>query len=61
LGYLLDSCKIGTDDDRARLKAKLTPTYQLLDPSMPADGPYIAAWRLRVNVGEEELRAQRST
>jgi predicted transcriptional regulator of viral defense system len=61
LGYLLDSCQIGTDDDRARLKAKLTPTYQLLDPSMPADGPHIGTWRLRLNVDQEELRAQRST
>jgi predicted transcriptional regulator of viral defense system len=61
LGYLLDSCQIGTDDDRARLKAKLTLTYHLLDPSMPADGPHTATWRLRLNVGQEELRAQRST
>ena len=61
LGYLLDSCQIGTDDDRARLSAKLTPTYHLLDPSMPADGPHAATWRLRLNVDQEEIQAQRST
>jgi predicted transcriptional regulator of viral defense system len=61
LGYLLDSCRIGTDDDRARLNSKLSPTYQLLDPSLPPDGPYTAIWRLRLNVSQEELLTQRST
>jgi predicted transcriptional regulator of viral defense system len=61
LGYLLDSCQIGTDADRNRLSAKLTPTYQLLDSSLPPDGPYAAKWRLRLNVDQEEIEAQRST
>jgi predicted transcriptional regulator of viral defense system len=61
LGYLLDSCKIGTDADRNRLSAELTPTYQLLDSSLPPDGPYAAKWRLRLNVDQEEIEAQRST
>ncbi|OAF08698.1 transcriptional regulator [Bradyrhizobium centrolobii] len=61
LGYLLDSCQIGTEDDRARLTEKLSATYHPLDPSLPADGPHSAKWRLRLNVSREELEAQRGS
>jgi predicted transcriptional regulator of viral defense system len=40
-----------------RLRAKLTPTYAVLDPLMPAEGPYQARWRLHVNIAPEELQA----
>jgi len=43
-----------------RLRARLTDTYHLLDPTLPAEGRRIARWRLRVNVSPEELQAARS-
>lgn len=61
VGYLLDSCKIGTDADRGRLVRHLTKTYHLLDPSMPAQGHYYAKWHLRLNVEQDEIEAVRST
>jgi predicted transcriptional regulator of viral defense system len=61
VGYLLDSCKIGTDSDRKRLAVHLTKTYDPLDPSMPAQGHYDARWRLRLNIKQDEIEAVRST
>jgi predicted transcriptional regulator of viral defense system len=61
LGYLLDSCGIGTDTDREKLADHLTKTYHRLDPSMPAQGRYDARWRLRLNVERQEIEALRST
>ena len=61
VGYLLDSCRIGTDADRKKLAGALTRTYPLLDPSMPPQGHYDAKWRLRLNVPQEEIEAVRST
>lgn len=60
-GYLLDSCGLGTDTDRGKLARLLTKTYHLLDPSAPAGGRYDAKWRLRLNVGQDEIEAVRST
>jgi predicted transcriptional regulator of viral defense system len=60
-GYLLDSCRLGTDTDREKLARLLTKTYHLLDPSAPAGGRYNAKWRLRLNVGQDEIEAVRST
>lgn len=61
VGYLLDSCRIGTDTEREKLSDHLTKTYHLLDPSMPAQGHYDAKWRLRLNVEQDEIEAVRST
>jgi predicted transcriptional regulator of viral defense system len=61
VGYLLDSCRIGTDTDRKRLADLLTKTYHLLDPSLPAGGRYDARWRLRLNVEQSEIEAVRNT
>jgi predicted transcriptional regulator of viral defense system len=60
-GYLLDSCRLGTESDRQKLAAFLTKTYHLLDPSLPAGGRYEAKWRLRLNVEQTEIEAARST
>jgi predicted transcriptional regulator of viral defense system len=61
LGYLLDSCSLGTDVHREALRRHLRTTYNLLDPSMPAEGRYMARWKLRLNVGQDEIEATRST
>ncbi len=55
LGYLMELYQIGTNIHWEFLKTTITPTYQLLDPDLVADGPYIAKWRLRLNILPEEL------
>jgi predicted transcriptional regulator of viral defense system len=57
LGFLLETFEVVAPTDIERLRAELTATYALLDPLMPAEGPWHSRWRLRVNVEPEELRA----
>jgi len=57
LGYLLEIFEASTPAGLQRLRAELTPSYALLDPLLPAEGPYDGRWRLRVNVGLDEMRA----
>lgn len=61
LGYLMEVCKIGDASELERLRSKLTATYHLLDPELPAEGKFLARWRLRLNLSEEELWALRRT
>jgi predicted transcriptional regulator of viral defense system len=61
LGYLMELYKIGTNIHWEFLRTTLTPTYQLLDPDLTAEGPYIAKWRLRLNISQEELLILRGT
>jgi predicted transcriptional regulator of viral defense system len=61
LGYLMELYQIGSRIHWEFLQTKLTPTYQLLDPELPAEGPHIARWRLRLNIPQEELLAIRGT
>lgn len=57
LGFLLETFGMDVPAELERLRVELTSTYALLDPLMPAEGPYQARWRLRVNVEPDELRA----
>lgn len=57
LGFLLETFEIDAPADIERLRTALTATYAPLDPLMPAEGPWHARWRVRVNVEPEELRA----
>jgi predicted transcriptional regulator of viral defense system len=57
LGYLMEACGVGAPRDLARLRRPLTPTYHLLDPLLPAEGRFLARWRLRLNVSPEEIQA----
>lgn len=61
VGYLLDSCEIGTEEHRRLLRERLTATHHLLDPLLPSEGSYSATWHLRENVSREELAAIRRT
>lgn len=60
LGYLLEVSGINAPGDLERLRARLTATYHLLDPTLPAEGRRLARWRIRVNVTPEEIEALRS-
>ncbi|MBL8715794.1 MAG: hypothetical protein JNL79_07345 [Myxococcales bacterium] len=57
LGFLLEAFDIAGPAEIERLRAELTTTYALLDPVMPAEGPWSSRWRVRVNVEPEELRS----
>lgn len=61
VGFLMDSCEMGDESHRQRLRETLSKTYHLLDPLLPADGQYSARWRLRLNVSDSEIAAVRST
>ncbi|MCL7488393.1 MAG: hypothetical protein M8357_09505 [Desulfobulbaceae bacterium] len=57
LGYLLELFETKEEDQLELLRKKLTASYVLLDPMMPAEGNFIARWRLRLNVIPEEIEA----
>jgi len=61
LGYLLDFYQIAAPEDLDRLRSSLSATYAVLDPMLPAEGPYVSSWRLRLNVAPDELEAVRRT
>lgn len=61
LGFLLEVCGIDAPADLERLRARLTATYHLLDPTLPAEGRRLARWRIRANVTPEEIETLRST
>lgn len=61
LGYLLEASGIDAPADMERLRARLTATYHLLDPTLPAEGRRLARWRIRVNVTPEEIESLRGT
>ncbi len=61
LGYLLELFDVAPEPELQALRKTLTATYVRLDPVLPGDGPYLAKWRLQINVSPEELQAVRST
>jgi predicted transcriptional regulator of viral defense system len=61
LGFLLELSKIERPIELERLRRRLTDAYDLLDPTLPAEGKRLARWRIRVNVTPEEIEAGRST
>lgn len=61
VGFLMELYHIGSRVYWDFLQTKLSATYQLLDPELPAEGPHIAKWRLRLNIPQEELLAIRRT
>lgn len=61
LGFLLELYELGSEREHRRLRKHLTNAYATLDPLLPSEGKYLRRWRLRLNVGPEELRAVRRT
>lgn len=57
LGFLLELYEIGTPKATKALQRRLTSTYVILDPVVPAEGKHLRRWRLRLNVSPAELRA----
>lgn len=57
VGFLLETYEMGQPETLVALQTLVNERYAPLDPTLPAEGPYRARWRLRVNVDPEELRA----
>lgn len=61
LGYLLEFYRLGTPQVLAGLQELVGPSYALLDPSLPADGRFLARWRLQLNIDPDILKGIAST
>jgi predicted transcriptional regulator of viral defense system len=61
LGYLLEFYKLAPPEGLERIRRSLSATYAVLDPMLPAEGPHISSWRLRLNISPDELEAIRRT
>ena len=57
LGFLLELFDADVPGEIERLRKRLTPSYAVLDPLLPAGGNYLARWRLRLNVEPGEITA----
>ena len=57
LGFLLELFEMEASSELERLRERLTMTYSILDPIMPAEGKFLARWRLKLNVSPEEIEA----
>lgn len=57
LGYLLELFEMGTPSLIDDLQEMVTASYAQLDSLLPNDGPYLARWRLRLNLEPETLQA----
>jgi len=55
LGFLLELFDVDAPGEIERLQGRLTSSYAVLDPLLPAEGKYLARWRLRLNVEREEI------
>src|SRR3546814_14874930 len=61
LGYLLEFYGLADAAALVPLRARLTPTYQRLDPLFPNEGRMLARWRIRLNIEPDELDIIRSS
>ena len=57
LGFLIELFDMDAAVQVERLQARLTDTFQLLDPMMPTEGRKLSRWRLRLNVTPEEINS----
>ena len=55
LGYLSELFELGTSHVN-KLQEMIGPSYAMLDPILPAEGAYLARWRLRINIEPEILK-----
>lgn len=56
LGFLLELYEIADEEILKQLKIFVSPSFVLLDPSLPAQGKYLNLWKLRVNLDPDELK-----
>jgi predicted transcriptional regulator of viral defense system len=61
LGFLLEFYSLATPQVLDSLQDLIGPSYAPLDPLLPADGRFLARWRLQINIDSETLRGVAST
>jgi predicted transcriptional regulator of viral defense system len=61
LGYLIELYSLGTPQILNKLHELVGPSYALLDPLLPAEGHFLASWRLRLNIDSDTLKGVAST
>lgn len=61
LGFLLETFGLGNTEILTALQVLVSPSYTLLDPSLPAGGRYVSKWRVRANIEPGELQAATTT
>lgn len=57
LGYLLELYDLGTPSTVESLQEMVGSSYARLDPLLPEGGPYLARWRLQLNLEPETLQS----
>jgi len=57
IGFLLETHELGNPDTLATLQSYGKRGFDLLDPTLPDEGPYNRDWRLHINLDPEELKA----
>jgi predicted transcriptional regulator of viral defense system len=57
LGFVLELLGLGDPAVIGPLRQRSTGVHVLLDPVLPADGPYDGRWRVRVNLDPQEILA----
>lgn len=57
LGYLLELFGLTPGPLLESLRDLVGPSYAPLDPLLPAEGHYLARWRLRINLDPEALKS----
>jgi len=57
IGFLLETHELGNPDTLATLQSYGKRGFDLLDPTLPDEGPYNRDWRLRINLDPDELKA----
>lgn len=57
IGFLLELYGLGLPETTITLQSLINLGYDLLDPTLPDEGPHQARWRLRINLDPEELKA----
>jgi predicted transcriptional regulator of viral defense system len=57
LGYLLELYGLGTPSTVESLQEMVGSSYARLDPLLPESGPYLARWRLQLNLESETFQS----
>lgn len=56
VGFLLETYGLGEPSTLGAMQSLISRGYDLLDPTLPNEGPHRRRWRLRINLDTEELK-----
>ena len=61
LGFLLETFGLGGVETLTALRPLVSTSYTLLDTSLPAAGRHVGLWKVRANIGRDELLSATTT